>query len=63
VLQGAPGSNVCAAKRDDMQSSTSCVRPLSSVGITHAVFPVAWIDAFSVSFPSSIIGVDRLPIS
>ena len=63
TLQDVPASKTCSANRDDMQSSTSCVRPVSSVGMTQVVFPAASIDAFSVSLPSSIVGVDRLPVS
>ena len=49
--------------RADMQSSTSCVSPESSVGITHEVLPLASTAAFSVSFPSSMVGTAFLPAS
>ena len=63
AVQGAAAPNLCAANRATMQSSTSRVRPVSSLGMTHVGFPAASIDAWIVNLPSSIVGVDCLSLS
>lgn len=51
------------ATRDDMQSSTSRVIPLVSIGITHAVRCAGSTPAAKTIFPSVIDGVFFFPAS
>lgn len=46
-----------------MQSSTSCVSPVLSLGMTQPIAPLTSMAATSVTLPSSISGVVRCPTS